>query len=91
MGFRYREVAHRLRFFGFQFDRKGAGSHEVWRHAETGRKITIPTSFWRYGGRNAPCDFARSGNRCEQVLERWVGFTSKAARPPSETGMPKPN
>ena len=41
-GFRYREVAQRLRFFGFQFDRQGAGSHEVWRHAETGRKITIP-------------------------------------------------
>ena len=41
-GFRYREVARRLRTFGFRFDRAGAGSHEVWRHAQTGRKVTIP-------------------------------------------------
>jgi predicted RNA binding protein YcfA (HicA-like mRNA interferase family) len=41
-GFRYREVARRLRTFGYRFDRAGAGSHEIWRHAETGRKVTIP-------------------------------------------------
>jgi len=41
-GFRYREVARRLRTFGFRFDRAGAGSHEVWRHSGTGRKVTIP-------------------------------------------------
>ena len=41
-GFRYREVARRLRTFGYRFDRAGAGSHEVWRHAQTGRKVTIP-------------------------------------------------
>ncbi|HVB99036.1 MAG TPA: type II toxin-antitoxin system HicA family toxin [Candidatus Dormibacteraeota bacterium] len=41
-GFRYREVARRLRSSGFQFDRPGPGSHEVWRHSRTGRKVTIP-------------------------------------------------
>jgi len=41
-GFRYREVAQRLRAFGFRFDRSGPGSHEVWRHSQTGRKVTIP-------------------------------------------------
>jgi predicted RNA binding protein YcfA (HicA-like mRNA interferase family) len=41
-GFRYREVTQRLRVFGFQFDRPGAGSHEVWRNSKTGRKVTIP-------------------------------------------------
>jgi predicted RNA binding protein YcfA (HicA-like mRNA interferase family) len=41
-GFRYREVARRLRKFGFVFDRPGPGSHEVWRHSETGRKVTLP-------------------------------------------------
>jgi predicted RNA binding protein YcfA (HicA-like mRNA interferase family) len=41
-GFRYREVTRRLRTFGFRFDRSGAGSHEVWRHSQTGRKVTIP-------------------------------------------------
>jgi predicted RNA binding protein YcfA (HicA-like mRNA interferase family) len=41
-GFSYREVARRLRTFGFQFDRPGAGSHEVWRHPQTGRKVTLP-------------------------------------------------
>ncbi len=41
-GFRYREVARKLRTFGFVFDRLGAGSHEIWRHALTGRKVTLP-------------------------------------------------
>lgn len=41
-GFRYREVTKRLRTFGFRFDRAGAGSHEIWRQSETGRKVTIP-------------------------------------------------
>jgi predicted RNA binding protein YcfA (HicA-like mRNA interferase family) len=41
-GFKYRDVARRLRIFGFAFDRHGPGSHEVWRHTRTGRKITIP-------------------------------------------------
>lgn len=41
-GFRYREVARRLRAFGYTYDRPGPGSHEVWRHHATGRKITLP-------------------------------------------------
>lgn len=41
-GFKYREVARRLRGFGFSFDRNAAGSHEIWRHGGTGRKVTIP-------------------------------------------------
>ncbi len=41
-GFKYREVARRLRQLGFDFDRPGAGSHEVWRHRVDGRKVTLP-------------------------------------------------
>jgi predicted RNA binding protein YcfA (HicA-like mRNA interferase family) len=41
-GFRYREVAAKLRALGFSFDRPGPGSHEVWRHDATGRKVTLP-------------------------------------------------
>ena len=41
-GFKYREVARRLRSFGYIFDRPGAGSHEIWRNAATGRKVTVP-------------------------------------------------
>ena len=41
-GFKYREVARRLRTFGFAFDRQAAGSHEIWRHTITGRKVTVP-------------------------------------------------
>jgi predicted RNA binding protein YcfA (HicA-like mRNA interferase family) len=41
-GFKYREVAPKLRTLGFAFDRPGPGSHEVWRHRETGRKVTLP-------------------------------------------------
>ena len=41
-GFKYREVARKLRTFGFGFDRHGPGSHEVWRNAATGRRVTLP-------------------------------------------------
>jgi predicted RNA binding protein YcfA (HicA-like mRNA interferase family) len=41
-GFTYREVARKLRTFGFAFDRHGPGSHEIWRQEATGRKVTIP-------------------------------------------------
>jgi predicted RNA binding protein YcfA (HicA-like mRNA interferase family) len=41
-GFKYREVARRLRTFGFIFDRQSPGSHEVWRHTLSGRKVTLP-------------------------------------------------
>ncbi|MGA9055285.1 MAG: type II toxin-antitoxin system HicA family toxin [Terriglobia bacterium] len=35
-------MARKLRAFGFTFDRPGPGSHEIWRHAVTGRKVTLP-------------------------------------------------
>ncbi len=41
-GFRYRDVARKLRAFGFAFDRQAAGSHEIWFHAATNRYTTIP-------------------------------------------------
>jgi len=41
-GFKYREVAQKLRALGFAFDRHGAGSHELWRQEKTGRKVTLP-------------------------------------------------
>jgi len=41
-GFKYREVARKLRALGFQFDRQGPGSHEIWRHSRSGTKTTIP-------------------------------------------------
>ena len=41
-GFKYPEVARRLRKFGWVYDRPGPGSHEVWRHSPSGRKVTLP-------------------------------------------------
>jgi predicted RNA binding protein YcfA (HicA-like mRNA interferase family) len=41
-GFKYRDVAQKLRSLGWEFDRPGAGSHEIWRHTITGRKVTLP-------------------------------------------------
>jgi predicted RNA binding protein YcfA (HicA-like mRNA interferase family) len=41
-GFKYREVCQKLRRFGYEFDRHGHGSHEIWRHAASGRKVTLP-------------------------------------------------
>ena len=41
-GFSYREVAKKLRKLGWSFDRQAAGSHEIWRHTKSGRKVTLP-------------------------------------------------
>jgi len=41
-GLKYREVARKLRAFGFVFDRPGPGSHEIWRQELTGRKVSVP-------------------------------------------------
>ena len=41
-GFRYREVARKLKTFGFQFDRHAAGSHEIWFNPQTSCYTTIP-------------------------------------------------
>jgi predicted RNA binding protein YcfA (HicA-like mRNA interferase family) len=41
-GFRYREIANRLRACGFLFDRQAAGSHEIWFNAATNQYTTVP-------------------------------------------------
>ena len=41
-GFRYRDVARRLRRLGFAFDRQAAGGHEIWHNTVTGRYTTLP-------------------------------------------------
>jgi predicted RNA binding protein YcfA (HicA-like mRNA interferase family) len=41
-GFKYRDVVGKLRGFGFAYDRQGPGSHEIWRNAKTGRRVTLP-------------------------------------------------
>lgn len=41
-GFSYRDVVKKLRKLGWAFDRQAAGSHEIWRHTVSGRKVTVP-------------------------------------------------
>lgn len=41
-GFRYREIAQKLKTLGFAFDRQAAGSHEIWFQASSNRYTTIP-------------------------------------------------
>lgn len=41
-GFRYREIAKRLKAFGFAFDRQATGSHEIWYNEQSDRYTTIP-------------------------------------------------
>jgi predicted RNA binding protein YcfA (HicA-like mRNA interferase family) len=41
-GFKYRDIARRLKQFGFGFDRQAAGSHEIWYNPESRRYTTIP-------------------------------------------------
>ena len=40
-GFKYRDVASKLKELGFAFAKQAKGSHEVWRHADSGRKTTL--------------------------------------------------
>lgn len=40
-GFKYRDVVGKLKRLGFVFDRHARGSHEIWRHAQTGCKTTV--------------------------------------------------
>ena len=41
-GFRYRDIAKRLRELGLQFDRQARGSHEIWFNPALNRYTTIP-------------------------------------------------
>lgn len=41
-GWTYRQTTKKLRSLGWAFDRHGSGSHEVWRHKESGKKVTLP-------------------------------------------------
>jgi predicted RNA binding protein YcfA (HicA-like mRNA interferase family) len=41
-GFKYHEIARRLRALGFSFYRQAAGSHEIWFNEKTKRFTTIP-------------------------------------------------
>lgn len=41
-GFRYRDIARKLKVCGFEFDRQAAGSHEIWFNSRTNRYTTLP-------------------------------------------------
>jgi predicted RNA binding protein YcfA (HicA-like mRNA interferase family) len=41
-GFRYKEIAKKLKTRGFAFYRQAAGSHELWYNSNTDRFTTIP-------------------------------------------------
>ena len=41
-GFKYSDVARRLKRAGFEFDRCAKGSHEIWWNPETRRRTTVP-------------------------------------------------
>ncbi len=38
----YRDLIAILRRNGYELLRSGKGSHEVWAHKETGRRVTVP-------------------------------------------------
>jgi predicted RNA binding protein YcfA (HicA-like mRNA interferase family) len=41
-GFKYHEIARKLKAFGFSFYRQASGSHEIWFNATTRRFTTLP-------------------------------------------------
>jgi predicted RNA binding protein YcfA (HicA-like mRNA interferase family) len=41
-GYSYREIIKRLKYFGFEFHRQAAGSHEIWCNPHSTRFTTVP-------------------------------------------------
>ena len=41
-GFRYREIVRKLKLCGFEFDRRSAGSHEIWFNRGANLYTTVP-------------------------------------------------
>ena len=41
-GFKYRDIARRLRKLGFAFDRQADGSHEIWYNGTSDCYTTVP-------------------------------------------------
>jgi predicted RNA binding protein YcfA (HicA-like mRNA interferase family) len=41
-GYSYREIIKRLKYFGFEFHRQAAGSHEIWYSSHSTRFTTVP-------------------------------------------------
>jgi len=40
-GFKYRDVKRKLRRLGWEFNRSGRGSHEIWIHRDSERTVTV--------------------------------------------------
>jgi len=70
-GFRYKEVARRLRALGWVFDRHGPGSHEVWRHAGSGRKVTVPHHVRDMAEGTLRAILREGGIGVDAFLEAW--------------------
>jgi predicted RNA binding protein YcfA (HicA-like mRNA interferase family) len=41
-GYSYRDIVKRLKYFGFEFHRQAAGSHEIWHSPLSLRYTTVP-------------------------------------------------
>jgi predicted RNA binding protein YcfA (HicA-like mRNA interferase family) len=41
-GFKYKEIIHKLKKAGFEFDRFAKGSHEIWWNPNTRARTTVP-------------------------------------------------
>ena len=41
-GFKYKEIARKLKKAGFEFDRNAKGSHEIWWNPVTRARTTLP-------------------------------------------------
>jgi len=68
-GFTYREVARRLGAPGWVFDRPGPGSHEIWRHPATGRRVTLPHHSRDLAEGTLRAILREAGIEVEQFLE----------------------
>ena len=66
-GFRYREIARKLKACGFEFDRQAAGSHEIWFNSKTRRYTTIPNHPGDIASRDPQAGGCQSGYLSERL------------------------
>jgi len=68
-GYRYREIARKLKELGFAFNRQAAGSHEIWFNADTKRYTTIPNHPGDLPEGTLQAILKQAGVRAEEFLK----------------------
>lgn len=83
----YKKLAATLLSSGWAFHRQGKGSHEIWHHEESGKKVTVPTSTKSQHTVDAVLKQAGLGKQLKQTKAKKAG--AKKAGPEADAADPR--